>query len=261
MNTLMLISFILILLSLMAFAFKVRQWVQAIRQDANRIEATLNKLHKQTKDSISRATEESVNATCLSSLGFQFPVFLGGPSIDAWHARSLLFILQEYKPRTILELGSGSSTIIIARTLQIMGISPELHISVDHESRFLSNTQELARNNRVDQLVNFEHCPLQPLADFDLPWYSRIPELVGHTKLDLVVIDGPPAYAENMGNAREPALTVLRPYLNDNAVIILDDANRVGEQDVVAAWLKQYPEFHLLHMPEGKGIAVLTFHT
>jgi hypothetical protein len=39
-----------------------------------------------------------------------------------------------------------------------------------------------------------------------------LPEIVARTKLDLVVIDGPPFYAENINNTREPALTVLRPY-------------------------------------------------
>jgi predicted O-methyltransferase YrrM len=261
MNTFVLIFIILTLLLIAALALKARQWVKTIKQDINQINVALNESHEQTKNSINRATEETVNAICLSALGFQFPVFLGGPSIDAWHARSLLFILQENKPRTILELGSGSSTLLIARTLQLMGVPAERHISVDHESRFLNNTRDLAKQNGLDQFVNFEHCPLEPLAGFDLPWYSRIPELVGNTKLDLVVIDGPPAYAENISRAREPALEVLRPYLNENCVIILDDANRTGEQQIVMNWIKKYPEFHLHHMSEGKGIAILIFNS
>jgi hypothetical protein len=139
-----------------------------------------------------------------------------------------------------------------------MGASPDVHISVDHEARFLRNTKELARLNGVGELVQFEHCPLQPVDGFPNPWYSRIPELVGSIKFDFVLVDGPPAYAEGEGRNREPALTALRPYLAENAVIVLDDANRPGEQDVLRAWLEKYPEFHLYHATEGKGVAIFT---
>jgi predicted O-methyltransferase YrrM len=264
-STILIIGFSLIMVIIALLAFKLRQalWdmheqMQKAYIKLSQAETQMEQMLQQTKNSINIATEEAVNATGLSALGFQFPVFLGGPSIDAWHARHLLFILQEYRPRTILELGSGSSTIIIARALQLMDAPPELHISVDHESRFLKNTQDLARQNGVEQLVTFKHCPLQPLIGFDLPWYSGIPEIVADTKLDLVVIDGPPACAENMVYAREPALPVLRSFLSDNAVVVLDDANRPGEQTIVTNWLKQYPELRRLHIPQGKGIAVLT---
>ena len=261
MNTFTIILAILTLVLLAGFAFKVRQWVKAIRIDSNRIEDKLNQLQSQTNksiESINRATQETVNAVCISSLGFQFPVFLGGPSIDTQHARALLFHLQERKPKRILELGSGSSTVIIARALQLLHSSPELHIAVDHELRFLNNTKELARANQVEHLIRFEHCPLIPIEGFPLPWYSRIPEIIGSNKLNLVVIDGPPAYADGEERAREPALSVLRPFLAESCVVLLDDANRPGEMAALQAWTQLFPEFKLYHMAEGKGVAILT---
>lgn len=87
----------------------------------------------------------------IAHLQFRFPVFLGGPSIDAYHARQLLFILEGLKPRVILELASGTSTVIVARALQTLGYPPEMHIAVDHDARYLSNTIQLARVNGVEQ--------------------------------------------------------------------------------------------------------------
>lgn len=263
MNILVIVSAATLVL-LLAVTVKLRTWIRSMRKDIYDIRdevRAVKKSNQAVNTAIGSMTAESVNASCISSLGFRFPVFMGGPSIDTHHARNLLFLLQERKPRAILELGSGSSTIIIARALQLMGATPDVHISVDHESRFLRNTQQLAHLNGVDELVQFEHCPLQPVQGFPDLWYSRIPELAGSVKFDFVLVDGPPAYAEDKGSAREPALSVLRPYLTQDAVIILDDANRPGEQDVVKAWHEKYPEFQLYHATDGKGIAILTLGT
>jgi len=264
MNYLIALAVIATFVSLLVFSVKLRAWIRSMRRNICDIRDEVRVIARSNDNvitAISNMTAESVNAACINSLGFQFPVFMGGPSIDTHHVRNLLFLLQERKPRSILELGSGSSTVIISRALQLMGASPDVHISVDHEARFLRNTKELARLNGVDNLIQFEHCPLLPIEGFAKLWYSRIPELVNSVKLDFVVVDGPPAYAKGEGRTREPALTILRRYLAKNALIILDDANRPGELEVINAWLKEFPEFHLFHATEGKGIAILTLNS
>ena len=246
-------------------SLKIRQWVKAMRKDLDAIRAELKDIRiahsdvgREIREYVTQAAEESVNASCLQALRFDFPVFLGGPSIDAQHARLLLFILQERKPRTILELGSGSSTVIIAHAMKRLEAPMPVHIAVDHEERFLENTRELARVNGVVDRVRFEHCPLGPLDGFALPWYSGVPEVVRGEQLDLVIIDGPPAYAVGEGRAREPALTVLRPFLSKGAVVILDDANRPGEKESLEEWKLRFPEFTVQVFAGGKGVAVLT---
>lgn len=201
---------------------------------------------------------EIQTAGAISQLQFRFPVFLGGPSIDAYHARQLLFVLEELKPRVILELGSGTSTIIVARALQTLGYPPEMHIAVDHDARYLRKTMALARMNGVEQFVRFEHCPLAPISGYALPWYSSIPETIGRAQIDLVIVDGPPAYEPGKEKSREPALAVIRPFLSDRAVVVLDDANREAEDGILERWLREYPEFSLTRVREGKGVAVLT---
>ncbi len=249
----------------LVLGIKLRGWLGAMRRDLDQIRSEFQLLQtrdertaNELKSLLAQSTAESVNASCMTSFAFRFPVFLGGPSIDANHARLLMFLLQEKKPKTVLELGSGSSTLIISRALEALGCPANLHIAVDHEARFLGNTEQIARANGVADGVRFEHCPLAPVEGFSLPWYSRIPEIVGNTKLDLVVIDGPPAYAAGEGRAREPALAVLRPLLAEGAIVVLDDANRPGETDVVESWIKRFPEFSLQRFSDGKGVAVLT---
>ncbi len=236
----------------------MRRDIDAIRTDLVQAHKLIVGLGPELRGHVTRSAEDVVNASCIQALGFDYPVFLGGPSIDAQHARLLLFILQERKPRTVLELGSGSSTAIVARALERLGVPARIHIAVDHEARFLRNTEEIARMCGVADRVRFEHCPLAPIDGYALPWYSRIPQLVAEERLDLVIVDGPPAYSTAQGRAREPALPVLRPFLSDNAVIILDDANRPGEADTIEAWKRQFPEFNVQIFAAGKGVAVLS---
>jgi hypothetical protein len=72
------------------------------------------------------------------------------------------------------------------------------------------------------------------------------------------VVDGPPAYEKETSRSREPALQQLRPYLKEGAVVVLDDANREGEREVLSAWIESFPEFSVSVSSAGKGIAILT---
>jgi predicted O-methyltransferase YrrM len=259
MHTLTIILAILTLVFLAGFAFKLRQWVQAIRLDSNRIEAKLNQLHSQTNksiESISRATQETVNAVCISSLGFQFPIFLGGWSIDAFLGKFLVQHLMEHRPKCIVELGSGSSTILIARTLQLMGINYCDHVAVDHEAKYLAISRDYARLNGLEDRVTWLDCPLQHYQELDKLWYGGLTEKLADRKIDLLIIDGPPGPLQPM--SRYPALPLLLPYMSEHCTIILDDAIRSEEQDIARRWVQESPNFNLTFTHEGHGLAILT---
>ena len=259
MNTFTIILAILTLVLLAGFAFKVRQWVKAIRIDSNRIEDKLNQLHSQTNksiESINRATQETVNAVCISSLGFQFPVFMGGWSIDAFLGKFLVQHLMEHRPKCIVELGSGSSTTLIARTLQLMGINNCDHVAVDHEAKYLALSRDYARLNGLEDRVTWLDCPLQHYQELDKLWYGEAVEKLAGKKIDLLIIDGPPGPLQPM--SRYPALPLLLPFMSENCTIVLDDAIRDEEQAIAKRWVEEYPGFTLSFNLEGHGMAVLS---
>ncbi len=53
------------------------------------------------------------------------------------------------------------------------------------------------------------------------------------------MVDGPPAYAAGHGLARYPALPVLYDWLAPDATLVLDDAERPGEQEVLRRWERE----------------------
>jgi hypothetical protein len=80
-------------------------------------------------------------------------------------------------------------------------------------------------------------------------WYDLGLVDLPDNSVDFLVIDGPPSTTGAL--ARYPALPLLERMLADEAVIILDDANRMDEVEDVARWFKEYPG--LRHLGEVSG--------
>ncbi len=85
---------------------------------------------------------------------------MGGWSIDTFLGKFLVHHIVNSKPKIIVELGSGSSTLIIAKTLQIMNVENFTHIAVDHEAKYLEISREYARINELEDRVIWLECPL-----------------------------------------------------------------------------------------------------
>jgi hypothetical protein len=62
---------------------------------------------------------------------------------------------------------------------------------------------------------------------------------LGSDPIDLLLVDGPPAYAAGHALARYPALPVLGDRLASGATVVLDDAERPGEQEVLRRWERE----------------------
>jgi predicted O-methyltransferase YrrM len=228
----------------------------------HRLDSRLSDLRSRLdRDLPARIDEKAMevgHAVAFTALGLRFPVFLGGSSIDSFHAKYLVEHLLSDPPRTILELGSGSSTILIARVMEAQGAPPYAHIAVEHDAAFLDRSRAYARLNGVADRITFAHCPLVPIETLRMEWYADVPDLLAGRRIDLLIVDGPPAYRAGQERARLPALEVLYPHLAAKCTVILDDANRPGEVEVFRAWTRAYPEFRVKRLRRGKGIAILS---
>jgi hypothetical protein len=147
--------------------------------------------------------------------------------------------------RRVVELGSGISTVLLARLLcQRSPVGGFRIAAVEHDARWAQwVTEQLDREGTGSDVV-VVHAPLapHPRAERGLSWYDD-DALTGGLRtalrgdpIDLLVVDGPPAYAAGHGLARYPALPVLCDLLAPRATVILDDAERPGEQEVLRRW-------------------------
>lgn len=249
------LSVVTIFLIQVFIALKLRDRFCDLDRRFEKIDAGLLNLTK-LENSLSSSTLEVQNTTCLTALGLNYPVFMGGWSIDSFLARWLMQHLLEHRPKCIVELGSGSSTSLIARTMILLEENDVTHIAVDHEDRFLKITHDIAKLNNVASSIEFIHAPLSQYESFNMLWYDSLAEKLKGKKIDLLIIDGPPGALQPL--SRYPAVPELKAHLNDHCTIVLDDANRSDEEKIAQRWVKENPSFSLEVLPAGHGLAVLS---
>lgn len=179
---------------------------------------------------------------------------MSGMAVLPDFAATLVSLILEARPSTILELGSGTSTIIAAYCVEKNGRG---HVySLDHDQRFGARTQAWLTAHELAEWATVRHAPLGRIAlkDVAYQWY-RHAILQEIPSIDLLLVDGPPGYQG--GRTRFPALPVLFSRLAPDAVVLLDDAARADEQSIIAEWLRDFPCFEQTILPHVKGTVIL----
>jgi len=151
------------------------------------------------------------------------------------------------KPRLVVEFGSGVSTVVIGRCLQLNGGGRLL--SFDHDEGFAELTRRRLRRAGVPGEVRA--APLAPGRDgYGGSWYAHgeLPD-----GIDLLVIDGPPAWREEQAESRGSAAPAAFGRLAADAVVLLDDADRPGERRIAARWRAEYPHIEFGWHDTQKG--------
>jgi predicted O-methyltransferase YrrM len=169
-------------------------------------------------------------------------------------ANILLGIIAHEKPKKVLDLGSGTSTVLMAYALEKNGMGSIL--GIDHDAEYAERTRVLLREHSLEKIANVRVAPLSDVEVQKGKWRWYEPSFlkdVGH--VDLVFIDGPPDRSHFL--ARYPALPLLINDLSPNAVIVIDDAFSPAEKEMVKRWLVEYPDFQAQYFPTEKGTCVL----
>lgn len=155
--------------------------------------------------------------------------------------------------RSVVELGSGLSTIVIARLLRDYG---GVLTSVEHEpswAQFVGSQIEregLGDHARVLETTLKPH----PKAADSAPWYDEASLWSLPNTIEMLIVDGPPGYGEGMQRSRYPALGFFQSRLAPGALVIIDDAGRPGEQEIIERWEAESDlEFGVM---EAEGIAI-----
>jgi hypothetical protein len=168
--------------------------------------------------------------------------------------REIVATVLRDRPKVVVEAGAGSSTVVIAAALQRIG-SGHLWSLEDSPGYAGSIRRQLAAVGLTDYATVFD----APLVDTVLPggtwpWYDIAGLHLG-APIDLLFVDGPPGVTAPL--ARYPVLPVLRPWLSDHAVVILDDADRPDERECVRRWQAETPNLSVQYLPLEYGASVL----
>lgn len=165
---------------------------------------------------------------------------LGGWALDAATIDRLVALVRRRRPTTVVEFGSGTSTVVLAALLD------ELHepgaarvISFDQDPAWAGRTREALARRGLQDHAHVMHLPLDDPAGGGPRGYALTPEaeaqLMRHAP-ELVLVDGP---ALDSGASRLGTVDLVKPYLRRHATLLLDDALRDAELCIAQAWSRR----------------------
>ncbi len=157
---------------------------------------------------------------------------LRGWAISPDLARDVVEHVMETKPTLIVELGSGSSTVLLGLALHNIGAGKV--VSLEHDPVYAAATVRLLNGTGVANLVDVVVAPLIDTEYDDTPvqWYDSS-TIDPEAAIDFLLVDGPPGTAAPL--ARLPA-SLLFGQMTEGAFVVLDDAHRDDEQEIVRRW-------------------------
>ena len=157
------------------------------------------------------------------------------PVVSAIAGRLLL----DDRPLTVLELGSGASTLWTALAISRSGRGR--CVSLDHIAEFAQKTRDMLRANGVADHADVLYSPLvaQEVNGSTYEYYD-LSVLPDDLAIDVLIIDGPPGIAN--ANTRYPAIPLLYDRLQPGALIVVDDTIRADERKAMASWQGQFPD-------------------
>lgn len=183
------------------------------------------------------------------------------PPTRGWAASAdFLNILYEHlvahRPKTIIECGSGLTTIVTARALQQLGGGRLL--SIDHDPYFAGLTRDTLRQLGLQDFADIQVAPLtaQNIDGEERLWYDlsgiAIPDAI-----ELITVDGPPEPLTGAGG-RYPVGPVLFDRIATGGAALFDDASRPGEKILIEKILSKFPSYKRDDIPAEKGCTKLT---
>jgi len=164
--------------------------------------------------------------------------------------------IMDRKPQLVIELGSGVSTLIIGYCLRMLGQGQV--VSLDHQESFAAATRGNLRKHGLESWASVVHAPLASINISGRPhlWYDiREAGLGSAGPIDILVVDGPPCGLQE--HARYPALPILRPYMEADAVLILDDFAKPEVSEVVERWQAEMEGLAVRSQQAEKGAVVV----
>jgi hypothetical protein len=231
--------------------------------------------------------KELLNATKQLEAYASLQAYFGGefrlPAMHGWpispdFAMLLLELVERNDYDLIIEFGSGTSTVLLAKAVE--KLSPRRsgrlrvrHVAFEHSSEYYSKTLESLRQARLEGSVQLELSPLVPYAaphgvtyayyDCQTALATATHHIQSESARVLVVVDGPPGATNR--HARYPALPVVLDQCPGGQIdFLLDDFAREDEKAIAELWLidlaargarnPQLQEFGL-----EKGACLLTF--
>lgn len=159
---------------------------------------------------------------------------LGSWKADTYFLHRIVDEIEERRPSQVVELGSGASSLVIAKALSLHGGGKLT--SFDQHYEFIAQMPDWLAEHGL--AADFRHAPLGVRDDrWPGPWYDLKD---APATIDMLVIDGPPWTLHPYVRGRAEQLFA---RVAPGGIVLLDDAARPGERVVARRWRRDWPGF------------------
>ena len=199
-------------------------------------------------------------APTLSLGAFEGAVDVKRWTLDRNVLRLLWTLVQEVRPRHVIEFGSGLSTRVLASAATASRAETWIS-SVDHDPEFGAESALIFDREIGLARVKFQIAPLVVRSfggDFLPAYHIDDGRLACSEPVELALIDGPP---EQLGG-RAGTLYQIMQYARPGTLVLLDDAARSGEKAALDHWQGALGDAIEIIRPSGfsKGLAAILIH-
>lgn len=226
-----------------------RQQADALNKRAEILADTAEKARRQAADSARHASEavwaQIFNNTISESLWLKDKTFSPGRWAVGYPYLYVMYrVLNETRPKRILELGLGQSTRMIAQ--YAAAFQDVEHIVVEHDPEwveFFCNDFPLPKNTKVVMLER----EMVPYKDADaVRVFKGFKETFQGQKFDFISVDAP--YGADMKQySRIDVLNLIPDGLSEKFVIMVDDTERNGETHTISEIESYLTEAQILY--------------
>ena len=204
------------------------QEIRNLKKEIDRIRTSINTTKLVSKEIL---WSEIFNNTISDSSWLKDKSFSPGRwAVGYQYLYAVYRILNEVKPKNILELGLGQSTKLLSQ--YVRANKDVKHCIVEHDKNwieFFTNEFRLPENSNIVQL-ELENREFK--EDAEVLCYKDFSKALKNRKFDFISIDAPFGFNAKV-YARIDILEILPDCLDENFVIIIDDYNRKGEKNTV----------------------------
>ena len=226
-----------------------RQQADALNKRAEILADTAEKARRQAADSARHASEavwaQIFNNTISESLWLKDKTFSPGRWAVGYPYLYVMYrVLNETRPKRILELGLGQSTRMIAQ--YAAAFQDVEHIVVEHDPEwveFFCNDFPIPKNTKVVMLER----EMVPYKDADaVRVFKGFKETFQGQKFDFISVDAP--YGADMKQySRIDVLNLIPDGLSEKFVIMVDDTERNGETHTISEIESYLTEAQILY--------------
>jgi hypothetical protein len=205
---------------------------------------------RQLRRAIQESERQQYALTQIRPLAGDLPLDFSQWAADPLLVYNAVRLVLETRPSLVLECGSGSSTVVLARCIRALGQGRI--VSLDHDPSYARRTVELLRTCGLQDVATVVCAPLvtRNAGAEVFQWYGPEYDPYLDRPIELLLVDGPPGKGAPL--ARYPAVPLLRDHLSRSCAILLDDGNRRDERTIAQRWAQTLGA-DLTYIEGGRG--------